>query len=260
MLGDTTQLLPERAPVRDPATVGVLARAGMILRLLGTVPGGISLGQIARQAGLPRSTVHRLIAGLEAEGLVDVGTGSSQIKLGSEFLRLAQVTRPSVLDRMHPIMVELSAETGETADLSMVRRTDLFFVEQVIGTERLLAVSRVGDSFPLHCTSVGKAYLAAQPLSAVERLIGTSYPRHTSNTRITLDGLSVEFQKIRATGVSVDLEEHALGIAAIGIAFQGKPGEWFGLSVPLPMQRFAEKRAFVTRRLLDTKAILKARS
>ena len=240
----------------DKASVGVLARAGMILRTLGSAPAGMSLGQIAKQIGLPRSTVQRLISGLEAEGLVDVGNGAAQIKLGSEFLRLAQVARPTVLDRLHPIMVELSAETGETADLSMVRRAELFFVEQVVGTERLLAVSHVGDTFPLHCTSVGKAYLAAQPRDAVERLLGATYPRRTPNTRVTLDALELDLKAVRENGVGIDLEEHSPGIGAIGIAFQDKPGEWFGLSVPLPMQRFDDKRTLVTRRLLEIKAQL----
>ncbi len=240
----------------DRNSVGVLARAGMVLRTLGAEPGGLSLGQIAKQIGLPRSTVQRLVSGLEAEGLVDVGTGAGQIKLGSEFLRLAQIARPKVLDRLRPIMVELSAETGETTDLSMVRRDELFFVDQVVGSERLLAVSHIGDSFPLYCTSAGKAYLAEQSLDMAERLIGTTYPRHTPNTKVTLNALADEFASIRADGVGIDREEYTLGICAIGISFQDRPGEWFGLSVPLPVQRFEEKRALVTRRLLDIKADL----
>lgn len=240
----------------DKGSIGVLARAGMILRTLGSAPTGMSLGQIAKQIGLPRSTVQRLVSGLEAEGLVEVGATAAQIKLGSEFLRLAQISRPSLLDRLHPVMVDLAAETGETADLSMVRRTELFFVDQVVGTERLLAVSHVGDTFPLHCTSVGKAYLASQPRDVVERLIGATYPRRTPNTHITFDALQNNLDAIRATGIGIDLEEHSPGIAAIGISFEDKPGEWFGLSVPLPMQRFEEKRALVMRRLLEIKAQL----
>ncbi len=238
----------------DDRSVGVLARAGMVLRALGAAPGGMSLGQIAKQIGLPRSTVQRLVSGLEAEGLVDVGSGAGQIRLGAEFLRLAQMSRPSVLDRLHPVMMELSAETGETTDLSMVRRAELIFVDQVVGSERLLAVSHVGDTFPLHCTSVGKAYIAALPSESVKQLIGSSYARHTPNSRVTYNALQPDLQNARDTGVGIDVEEHSLGIGAIGIAFQDRPGEWFGLSVPLPMQRFEAKRDLVTRLLLDIKA------
>lgn len=251
--------MPQNVPGPRTDSVGVLGRAGMILRVLAAAPGGTSLARIAGQIDVPRSTVQRLVAGLEAEGLVETGAGGGQIRLGAQFLRLAELSRPRVLDRIHPLMVELAGATGETVDLSMIRGRALFFVDQVVGTERLLAVSHIGDLFPLHCTSVGKAYLAALPADAVLLLIGTHYPRHTPHTLVTHAELAPALAQIRVTGISVDLQEQVCGIAALGVAFQDSAGAWFGVSVPLPMQRFEDKRLLVVRRLLALKQHMRHR-
>ena len=68
---------------------------------------------------------------------------------------------------------------SETVDLSAVKGDHLVFVDQVTGSQRLRAVSAVGETFPLYCTANGKAYLAQLDDSAVEQLIGTA----TSNAR-----------------------------------------------------------------------------
>ena len=57
------------------------------------------------------------------------------------------------------------------------------FVDQVIGSQRLRAVSAVGETFPLYCTANGKAYLAALDDAAIAQLIG----RPTSAARRTAD-------------------------------------------------------------------------
>ena len=50
--------------------IQVIARAASILRLLKDTQSGLSLGQISRQIGLPRSTVQRIVKTLQAERLV----------------------------------------------------------------------------------------------------------------------------------------------------------------------------------------------
>ena len=81
-----------------------------------------------------------------------------------------------------PFLVKLSNELNETVDLATIKDDHLVFIDQVIGPQRLRAVSAVGESFPLYCTANGKAYLAQLDEVAVEGLIGTSYEPRTTNT------------------------------------------------------------------------------
>lgn len=245
-MSEPTLLLDEKN------TVGVIARSALVLRALGDAQTGLSLGQIAKRVGLARSTVQRLIAALELEGLVTTGTGAGQIALGLEFFRLAQRARPKILERLHPLMESLSRELGETVDLSIINRDQLLFVDQVIGAQRLLAVSHIGDSFPLYCTSIGKAYLSTLSTADVLKSIGDVYARRTQHTLTTLEALIPSLAEIRKTGIGTDLEEHSEGICALGVVIRDG-AQLFGLSVPIPVQRFEGKRSRIAQALLDIK-------
>ena len=50
--------------------VQVIVRVGQVLRALDGEDQGLSLAQLAERIGLPRSTVHRIVTALTAEGLV----------------------------------------------------------------------------------------------------------------------------------------------------------------------------------------------
>ena len=69
--------------------VQVIARAAEILRALIGQPQGLSLSQIAREVGLARSTVHRIITALEAEHFVIPYSSNGGIRLGPGLVPLA---------------------------------------------------------------------------------------------------------------------------------------------------------------------------
>jgi IclR family acetate operon transcriptional repressor len=226
----------------EKAGIGVVARAAAILRVLGEVPTGMSLGQIARRVGLARSTVQRLVGALESEGLIMTGTGAGTISLGPEFIRIARQSRPAIIDRVHPVMQEVSAAMEETVDFSMVQRRQIVFLDQVVGRQRLLAVSHVGDAFPLYCSSVGKAYLATLSPEEISSTIGDRYEARTPHTIRDLPKLLKALAPVRLSGIGFDEEEHSEGICAVGIAFEDGVGGWYGLSVPMPVGRFHDKQ------------------
>jgi DNA-binding IclR family transcriptional regulator len=152
--------------------------------------------------------------------------------------------------------VKLSNELRETVDLAAVKRDHLVFIDQVIGPQRLRAVSAVGEVFPLHCTANGKAYLAQLGDEAIERLIGRRYEARTPNTLGTLDRLLEGLKPVRQSGVAFDHEEHTLGICAAGVALRDVLGNYVAISVPVPAQRFYDRQSFIGERLLATKRAL----
>src|SRR6266849_7295891 len=145
------------------------------MRALEGESSGLSLGQIAERVGLARSTVQRIVAALEAEKLLIAASPSGRVRLGPTILRLAASARTDFVALARPFLVRLSDELGETVDLAIVKQDHLIFVDQVIGPQRLRAVSAVGETFPLYCTANGKAHLAQLDDTAVEQLMGRSY-------------------------------------------------------------------------------------
>ena len=74
----------------------------------------------------------------------------------------------------------------------------------------------------------------------------------TPNTITSLASLHAELEQVRADGVAFDREEHTLGISAVGIAVRRTPLGLVSISVPIPAQRFAEKRAATVTALVRT--------
>ena len=149
-----------RLVTNDKSQVQVIARAATILRALEEENAGLSLGQIAQRVNLARSTVQRIVAALETEKLVIAATPNGRVRLGPTILRLAASVRSDFMTLTRTFLERLSEELHETVDLSTVKKDHLVFIDQVIGSQRLRAVSAVGDTFPLYCTANGKAYLA----------------------------------------------------------------------------------------------------
>jgi len=240
----------------DKSQVQVIARAATILRALEEENAGLSLGQIAQRVNLARSTVQRIVAALETEKLVIAATPNGRVRLGPTILRLAASVRSDFVTLTRPFLERLSDELHETVDLSTVKKDHLVFIDQVIGSQRLRAVSAVGDTFPLYCTANGKAYLAQLSDSAVETLLGRTFKARTPKTLVRLDTLLNDLKAARRSGVAYDREEHTLGICAVGVALHDPLGNAVAISMPVPSQRFANRHALIAERLVATKNAL----
>jgi DNA-binding IclR family transcriptional regulator len=147
----------------------------------------------------------------------------------------------------------------ETVDLSTVKKDHLVFIDQVIGSQRLRTVSAVGETFPLHCTANGKAYLAQLSETAIEALIGRAYESRTPKTLKRFEQLLEELKVARRNGIAFDREEHTLGVCAVGVALHDPLGNAVAISVPVPTQRFPDRQNLIAERLLATKRALESR-
>lgn len=236
--------------------IQVIGRAAAILRALENQASGLSLGQIAQQVDLARSTVQRIVAALEAEKFVIAASPNGRVRLGPTIQRLAMSVGGDFVSVARPFLVKLSQELNETVDLATIRDDHLVFVDQVIGPQRLRAVSAVGEAFPLHCTANGKAYLAALSDEEITHLIGTSYEQRTPKTLTRLKDLLKDLKMARKSGIALDREEHTLGICAAGIVMTDLVGNHVAISVPVPAQRFSAQQARIEKSLLAAKRAL----
>ena len=236
--------------------IQVIARAAAILRVLRDDPGGLSLGQIADRAGLPRSTVQRIVGALADERFV-LSSGSGGIRLGPDIAALSTAAQGSIVEACRAPMAALAARLGETVDLSVLRGDRMVFLAQVPGTHRLRAVSAVGDGFPLTDTANGRAALAALEPAAALALARAEWAAR--GLRPDADGLGERLDAIRRTRVAADIDEHTAGISALGMAFADASGAIHAVSVPVPSSRFARLREDVAMALIDCVDAIAAR-
>lgn len=235
-----TERASPRMPAREPG-VQVLSRAAEILRILKVSPGGLTQAEIAARVGLARTTVHRILNALADESLVQPNGRSNRYRLGSEILHMADAARSSLITEIHPYLEQLSRDIDETVDLSVLDHDHMTFIDQVVSPQRLRAVSAVGASFPLHCTANGKAVLAALSASDAAKALPEKLAPFTVNTITEHGRLAAEIAAVRETGLARDMEEHSLGICAVGISLNNTALGHTAISVPIPAQRFAEK-------------------
>jgi DNA-binding IclR family transcriptional regulator len=238
--------------------IQVLARAAEILRLLKGAPAGLTQAEMALRLSLARTTVHRILSALAAEALVEPCGSGGRFRLGQEILRMAEAARSALVTEIHPHLQALSRELDETVDLSILERAQATFIDQVVANQRLRAVSIVGASFPLHCTANGKAMLASLSEREVDRVLPPELAANTLYAITSLARLHEELARVRKTGLAYDEQEHSLGISAVGMALGNSPLGLAAISIPMPVQRFAEKKAEAGAALRRTVALIEA--
>ena len=218
--------------------IQVISRAARILRILGEDQGGLSLGQIATKAELPRSTVQRIVAALTAEGFVTANEGHGSLTLGPAFRSLAGRQEMDTKTRLRPVLRQIATQTGETADLALLDGDGMLFVDQIEGSQRLRTVSSIGERFPLTTTANGKAALALLEETEAARLSLAELQR-APGAGPNLTDLLTDLRDIRAGELALDRDAHTDGICALGFALRDDKGDVYAISVPVPSTRFA---------------------
>lgn len=231
----------------------LIARAAGVLRALGNAPEGLGLSELARRAGLPKTTVHRLIGALAAEQFVTTGSDGGRVRLGPGLAALAVAAAGDIRDRLRPHLEALHKEVDETIDLAVLDGDEVRFIDQIQAPHRLRAVSAVGARFPLHCTANGKALLAALAPEQANRLLPHRLHAYTEHTITSRPKLRRELEKARASGVAYDREEHTAGISAVGTTVRDALGQLAAITIVVPTQRFSRNEKQLADRLLDTR-------
>jgi DNA-binding IclR family transcriptional regulator len=238
------------AETKRPGGIQVIERAANILRALQLQPEGLSLGQIAKAVGLPRSTVQRIIGALAKEDFVSPAGPNGRVCVGAGLVRLAASVGANIAELLRPHLVALGDEVGETVDLAVLSGGSAVFVAQIPGRKRLVALSAVGERFPLHCTANGKAILACFAEPDAADLVERSLLEHLDFPLRDRQKLLREVAAARKNHIAFDHEEHGKGISAIGTALVDAYGRPIAISIPAPTTRFVESRAELADQLM----------
>ena len=227
------------------AAVGVQSvdRALRILSILART-GESGVTEVAAELGVHKSTAFRLVATLEAHGMVEQNAERGKYRLGFGVLRLAGATtaRLDVVQEARPISRKLAADTGETVNIAVLSDRSALYLDQVAGQSSLQPHNWVGQHIPLHATSNGKVLLSG--LSADE--LDNRLPRLASYTESTLTSrarLRRELAEVRDQGFAVAVDELEVGLTAIAAPIRNANGDVIAsLSVSGPTFRLSEPR------------------
>lgn len=240
-----------------------LIRGLKLIELLSNYPNGCPLAKLAELAELNKSTVHRLLQGLQSEGFVQSATTAGSYRLTAKCLSIGQKTLSSlnIINIASPYLERLNLALGETVNFSK-RENDraimIYKLEPTTGMMRTRAY--IGQHLQLYCSAMGKLYLAYEEnphflqdywqnhQAVIEQL--------TCYTITEQDKMVAELAEIRRDGFAMDREENELGVCCLAVPIFNHLGKVeYAISISTSIHRLNEHtKADFLKQLLETAA------
>ena len=218
-----------------------IERAFSILRVLARGPLGVT--DIADRADLPKSTVSRLLAALEAEGAVEQIEAGGGYSIGASLAMLGASANPraGLRSLIRPFIEELAMLTGGSAGFTIREGDAAYWVDDVDdGDELVKLADQTGQSFPLHTIPSGVAVLAKFSTEALESYL-SSERFSAGGEPLDVEILRRRIGRVGSDGVVISKEDLDPGVNAVAAPFRGASGEWEGaLYLQGPSFRFPE--------------------
>ncbi|MEZ4633351.1 MAG: IclR family transcriptional regulator [Deinococcales bacterium] len=219
-------------------------RALIILEYLAD-QGWSTVGEIAEQLNVHKSTASRLLATLANRGFVEQEMDRGRYRLGLSIIQLAGSIQSELrlVSLARPICKRLSESTQETVNISVLDQDEVINIDQVLGTSSIVSINWLGKRNPLTCTSTGKVLMAFLPLDEQKRLLKKPLSRCTKHSVLKFEVLERQLSVIREEGYGYTLEELELGLNAIAAPIYNTTQEVIAaLSISGPSYRLTKTR------------------
>ncbi|MFJ6701234.1 MULTISPECIES: IclR family transcriptional regulator [unclassified Streptomyces] len=222
----------------------------------------LTLSEISRRSGLPKSTAHRVI-----KMLVELGAlarGGEDYRLGPLMFSFGSRSGEIVLREVAmPHLVQAATRTGHLVQLGVLRGRDVLYLAKVGGRGSLNPVP-VGDRLEAHMTALGKAILAFSDERTVATVLDGPLARRTPATVTDRQALSGALSQALARRIATDRQEAVPGLhcLAVPIVTRGRAAAAISVCFPASVgsgEQFVpvlqETSARIARALLQTDAL-----
>jgi DNA-binding IclR family transcriptional regulator len=201
-------------------------RVFALLDLLGAELGELTLSELARRAGLPVSTTHRLLGELTAWGGVE-RTPDGTFRLGEKVWRLgmASAWERRLRDAALPHARALASATGNAVAVSTMVQDRLICLATVRGRAESIYLAHAGDEIPLFATSAGKLLMSGAEPAAVSAALRTKLERRTPYTLVQPRLVLAQLGNARRTGFAMTHSESTVGQSSVSVPVAVRAGQ-----------------------------------
>lgn len=240
--------------MRNP-NLGSVANAIRIVKLFRLHP-TLSVTEVSQELNVAKSTAHRLLSTLVAEGFAErdplkrvYHPGSMLVSVG-----LAAMGSFDVQRRANAPIHRLAGHLGETVKLSVAQGQFTRCVQSVQIDNSLQVGGGVGLLLPITATAAGKVLLMDRTEQEIRQLFPAGLPAVTEQTVVDVDELMVELQLVRKRNWASNCEESTLGIEGLAVPVMGLANHVVAsLAVAVPTVRMnPERRTRIVAALLQT--------
>lgn len=199
-------------------SVPPVVRAIKVLRHIAAGRSVANQSQAAREIGINRTTLLRLLHTLEAEGMIEHVAGSDDYMLGAGLIELAaqKLSSLDVAQVAKPVLSQMSERLGLSCHLGILDRREVLYVLRATPEVHLVSNVRIGTRLPAHASSMGRAILAYLSRDAVDRLFqDADLFAVTAATPTTMKALHTELDRIRASGIVDSRSSYEPGVDSV---------------------------------------------
>ncbi|GAA1627515.1 IclR family transcriptional regulator [Kribbella alba] len=214
-----------------------------ILELLAGSPQRLTLSELQRALGVPKSSLHGLLQTLVARGWVETDERNLTYAVGLRALRIgaAYLERDPVIEAAGPLLTQLRNELNETVHLARLDGSDMVYLASRESAHHLRSSSRIGRRLPAHATALGKVLLAVRSEEEVEALLPDRLEALTPDTVTDRSKLKAELAEARAAGFSYEQGQNTPGLGCFAVAVAGRQPAVDSLSCSVPLIRLDEE-------------------
>ena len=177
--------------------------------------GVTELGQVV---GLPESSVQRIVNTLELMGYIYQNPENRKYRLSPKvrqvFGKCGNFLRWKEQARKH--MVAINEEFGEGVNLAVRDNDKCSYIELVESKHLLRPNFTLDDSYPLHCTSLGRSLLCDLSDETIKTILPNVLEPLTPFTTVDIQKVLEKIKEIKENKYSVDDEEFYLGLCCVG--------------------------------------------
>ncbi|MEJ1181809.1 MULTISPECIES: IclR family transcriptional regulator [unclassified Pseudarthrobacter] len=213
-----------------------VTRAAAVLEALAASPAGkLTLSDLARELGIPKSSTSNLLLALEEARLI--GRQGAEFTLGRKLVELgaAYLSRLDEVQEFYRYCEQAPTLSGETVRIAMLDGTNVIYLARYEGHPAVRLTSNIGDKMPVSLCAVGKVLIARLHDHDIEAMFpdDLELPVMTPKSLRTGAQLKAQLETIRDQGYAFEDEESTTGVVCLAVAVptHGAHGPSLGLSV-----------------------------
>lgn len=224
----------------------------------------LTVTEVSHELGVAKSTAHRLLATLVAEGFAQRDPIKRAYHPGAALVAVGLATMGTldVQRRANATVADLASRVGETVKMVVLQGRFARCISSIQADQSLRVGGDIGQLLPVHATAAGKVLLMDKSEDDIRRLFPATLPALTPYTISTLDALMVELQRVRQRNWASSEQESALGVFGLAVPIMGMANRLVAaLAIAAPTARVtADRRVEMVGELLRAAEAIHANS
>jgi IclR family transcriptional regulator, KDG regulon repressor len=201
-------------------SVKVLEKVVRILNLYTYNEGSFTLDQIARKAGLSKTTAFRILKTLEKHGVFKYNELEETYSLGLKLMELGGIVYSSLSMRKvaSPYLDALAHSLKATILLGIIKDDHLLYIDKRESESLIRVSSYIGLKRPPYYGMLGMTLVAYMPDEQKKKLLQLYPPvKITDKTVVDAEELMRKFDQTTKLGYYIEREEVIDGVIGIGV-------------------------------------------